>query len=178
MTPANDKSTEITAATPLAPRETAPPREPVVVAVPSSPPTIWALVHALICLAIHGLLLGILFLWLVLGISHCKQFFRDFHLVLPHLTEWLLGLSDWMTAYLPLAGFLFLVVLGVDFAIWFLLWRLAVTKRSYLWSAFGLLWLLLVSVFALALLTYSIMGIYLPMVKVMEALSGAPGGCH
>jgi hypothetical protein len=136
--------------------------------LPPTPPTphgsAWP--FTIVTAVIHTTLGFVLFLSLIVWTPRFEKFFKDFNIRWPSLTEWVMVVSRWMLSY----WYVVIVPLGLLFAGNVLILYLL---RSYPGSRrLGLHWYWFIAVTLLLLLAGGTvaLAIWLPYIKVMEAL--------
>ena len=131
-----------------------------------------AIVGALPTAFAHGFIWLLLFLVLLIYVPKFKNIFKGFGKPLPPVTEALISVSDLLVAFFPVTAFFFLVVMAADFAfLSFLRWKSSAEKDELLWASLASLWSILFLCVTLLMLGWSIVGIFLPMIQLIEGLS-------
>ncbi len=130
-----------------------------------------AIMGALPTAIAHGFIWLLVFLVLLIVVPRFKHIFRSFGRPLPTVTEALITVSDLLVVFFPVTAFSFVLVIAADFALLFFLRWKSSAEKDKLWASLASLWSILFLCITLLILGWSIIGVFLPMIKLIEGLS-------
>lgn len=118
----------------------------------------------ILVVAIHSLLWIVWLLGLFWWVPRAARVIRSFNMRVPHVTTWVLDLSQWVSTYLLVAGIALCVFLVADGLIYY---RLLLSTRRFRKELWSLSMILLPSL----IIVGSAYGILYPLLLLSEALS-------